>query len=127
MKNAISLRTPFIVKVFDSIDLFIKTVFPDIEKYLQKELSLNISYHDLEAKTYQELEKQFKLFIVQNYKEEINEYIKKEAKHANKEAMKKILLSTVSITLNVRDATNHKLTEDDYLISLRNLIKKIDR
>jgi hypothetical protein len=49
-----------------------------------------------------------------------------EAKHASREAMKDVLLSTISTTLSVRDANNNQLSADDYLISLRNTINKID-
>ena len=52
---------------------------------------------------YSELEKNFTLFILRNYSKNLDEYIDKEAKHADKEAMKEVLLSTISITLNVND------------------------
>jgi hypothetical protein len=48
----------------------------------------------------------------------------KEASHADKEVMKEVLLSTISITLNVTDNDGHKLNENDYLISLGNMIKR---
>ena len=81
---------------------------------------------EVESKVYLELEKQFKLFIVRNYSKALDEYINREAKHAEKEVIKDVLLSTLSITLNVSDFSGHKLTENDYLISLRNMIKNFD-
>ena len=81
---------------------------------------------EVESKVYLELEKQFKLFIVRNYSKALDEYINREAKHAEKEVIKDVLLSTLSITLNVNDSSGHKLTETDYLLSLRNMIKNFD-
>ncbi len=51
------------VKEFDSLDLFIKTVFPDIESHLSHKSSSNPSRSDLEAMTYHELERRFKIFV----------------------------------------------------------------
>ena len=48
------------------------------------------------------------------------------AKHTNPETMKEVLLSTISTTLSVRNANDNQLSADDYLISLRNIINKID-
>ncbi len=127
MKDSVTLRTPFIIQKFDSIDDFIKTIFPDIESYLKKALSSsNIQRPDLDTIAYSELERKFKMFIVQNYSNNLNEYLRKEAKHASREAMKDVLLSSISTTLNVRDANNNQLSVDDYIISLRNTINKID-
>jgi len=75
---------------------------------------------------YSELEKHFTLFIVRNYSKDLDEYIDKEAKHADNEVMKEVLLSTISITLNVTSADGHKLNENDLIISLINTIKKFD-
>jgi len=36
--------------------------------------------------------------------------------------MKDVLLSTISITLNVTGTDGHKLNQDDHLISIRNII-----
>jgi len=109
------------VKEFDSVDHFMKTVFPDIESYLQN-ASLSAKRSDLDTLAYSELERNFKLFIVRNYSKDLDEYIDREARHAGKEAMKDLLLSTISITLSVSDESSRKLSENDYLISLRNII-----
>ncbi len=66
------------------------------------------------------------MFIIQNYSNNLNDYPRKEVKHASREAMKDVLLSTISTTLNVRDANNNQLSVEDYLISLRNTINNID-
>ncbi len=126
MNGEIVLKTPFVIQKFNNIDNFIKTIFPDLKSYLQKQISKGIQKSDLKSQVYAELEKQFKLFIVRNYSKDLDEYIQKEAKHANKEVMKEVLLSTISTTLSVRDANNNQLGADDYLISLRNIINKID-
>ena len=89
-KNPITLRTPFMVKEFDSLDLFVRTVFPDIESYLLDKSSSNLSRSDLEAMTYHELERRFKIFIIRNYSDLLDRYLRKEAKHANKESMKEL-------------------------------------
>jgi ABC-type transporter MlaC component len=102
------------------------TLFPDLKLYVQKQISKRIEKSDAESKVYLELEKQFKLFIIRNYSKALDEYINREAKHADKEAMKDVLLSTLSITLNVNDSSGHKLTETDYLISVRNMIENFD-
>lgn len=126
MNGEVSLNTPFVIQKFDSIDDFIMTIFPDIESYLKKSLSSNIHRSDLDTIAYSELAKRLKLFIVQSYSDSLDEYLKREAKHASREAMKDVLLSTISTTLSVRDANNNQLSADDYLISLRNTINKID-
>ncbi len=126
MKDSVTLRTPFMIQKFDSIDGFIKTIFPDIESYLRKALTSNIQRSDLDIIAYSELERKFKMFIVQNYSDNLNEYLRKDAKHASREAMKDVLLSTISTTLSVRDANSNQLSADDYLTSLRNTINKID-
>jgi hypothetical protein len=127
MDNSVTLRTPFKIQKFASIEDFIMTIFPEIESYLKKALSSsNIQRPDLDTIAYSELERKFKVFIIQNYSINLNEYLRKEAKHASSEAMKDVLLSTISTTLNVRDANNNQLSVDDYLISLRNTINNID-
>ena len=113
------------IQKFDSIDDFIKTIFPDLDSYLKKALSSNIQRPDLDKIAYSELERKFKVFIVQNYSDNLNEYLIKEAKNASREVMKDVLLSTISTTLSVRDANNNQLDADNYLISLRNTINKI--
>ncbi len=113
------------IQNFDSVDDFIITIFPDIETYMGKQLLSNIQWPDLVTITYSEFERRFKMFIVQNHSAELNEYLNKETKHANKETMKQILLSTISITLNVRNVENYQLKKSDYLVSIGNIIKKI--
>lgn len=120
------LKTPFVIQKFRNIDTFMLTLFPDLKLYVQKQISKRIEKSDAESKVYLELEKQFKLFIIRNYSKALDEYINREAKHADKEAMKDVLLSTLSITLNVNDSSGHKLTETDYLISVRNMIENFD-
>ena len=126
MREEIIFKTPFVIQKFDNIDTFILTIFPDLKTYFQKQISKGIQKSDLESQLYSELEKHFTLFIIRNYSKDLDEYIEKEAKHANKEVIKDVLLSTISTTLNVRDANNNKLNVDDYLISLRNTINEID-
>jgi hypothetical protein len=124
--DEIILKTPFVLQKFDSIDDFIMTIFPDLKSYVQKQISKGIQNSDLESQAYSELDKHLTLFIVRNYSKNLDEYIEKEAKHADKEVMKEVLLSTISITLNVTDLDGHKLNKNDYLISLVNIVKKSD-
>lgn len=126
MNGEVSLKTPFVIQKFDSIDDFIMTIFPDLESYLKKAQSSSIPRSDLDTIAYSELAKRLKMFIIQSYSDSLDEYLEREAKHANREAMKDVLLSTISTTLSVRDANNNQLSADDYLISLRNTINKID-
>ena len=126
MTGTVTLRTPFKIQSFESIEGFITIIFPDLESYLQKQLSLGIQKADLANLVYPELERNLELYIVRNYSKELDDFLLKEASHTNKEAMKDVLLSTISITLNVRDTNNNKLSENDYLVSLRNTINKID-
>ena len=126
MDSSVTLATPFVIQRFDNIDTFILTIFPDLKSYVQKQISKGIQKSDLEWQVYSDLEKHFTLFIVRNYSKDLDEYIEKEAKHADKEVMKDVLLSTISTTLSVRDAKNNQLGADDYLISLRNTINEID-
>ncbi len=77
------------IKEFYSIDNFIQTIFPDLISYLQKELSQGIQKSDLDTLAYSELVGNLKLFIVRNCSKDLDEYVDKEAKHADKEIMKK--------------------------------------
>ena len=127
MNSSVTLRTPFVIQKFESIEDFIMTIFPDIESYMKKALSSSdIHRSDLDTIAYSELESRFKIFIIQNYSDKLNRYLSNEAKHASMETMKDVLLSTISITLNVTNADGHKINENDYLISLTNIIKKFD-
>ena len=122
MSGSITLRTPFKIQNFESIEDSIMTIFPDIEAYLQKQLIKGIKKADLATLVYSELELNFKLFIVKNYTKDLDNYIQREAKHVSKEVMKDTLLSTISITLNVSDESSRKLSQNDYLFSLRKII-----
>ena len=122
MSGSITLRTPFKIQSFESIEDSIMTIFPDIEAYLQKQLIKGIKKADLATLVYSELELNFKLFIVKNYTKDLDNYIQREAKHVSKEVMKDTLLSTISITLNVSDESSRKLSQNDYLFSLRKII-----
>ncbi len=127
MNGEIILKTPFHIQKFESIEDFIMTIFPDIESYMKKALSSsNIHRSDLDTIAYSELESRFKIFIIQNYSDKLNRYLSNEVKHASTETMKDVLLSTISTTLSVRDANNNQLGADDYLISLKNIINKIN-
>lgn len=125
MYGEIVLKTPFIIQKFSNIDTFIMTVFPDLESYLKEQIVRGIGKSSLDSIAYSQLQSNFKLFIVRNYSKELDDYVNKEAAHANKEVMKDVLLSTISITLNVNDANGNKLNENDYLISLINIIKNL--
>jgi hypothetical protein len=37
-RGKVSLRTPFVVQTFSSIDNFIMTIFPDLESYLKEQI-----------------------------------------------------------------------------------------
>jgi len=126
MNGEIILKTPFVIQKFISIDNFITTVFPDLESYLKEQIVRGIEKSSLDSIAYSQLQSNFKLFIVRNYSKQLDEYLNKEASHADREVMKEVFLSTISITLNVTDTDGHKLNENDYLISLINIIKKFD-
>lgn len=120
------LKTPFVVQKFSNIQNFIITIFPDLESYLKEKIEQGIKTSDLSSIAFSKLQDNFRSFIVRGYSKEIDNYLYKEASHIDKKTMKEVLLSTVSITLNVSDADGHKLTEHDYFNSLRNIINKID-
>jgi hypothetical protein len=119
----VSLRTPFVVQNFSNIDNFIMTIFPDLESYLKEQLERGIQKPALVSIVYSKLKDNFKLFIVRNYSKEIDEYLSKEASHLNKETMKDVLLSTITVTLNVTDEKGNKLSDLDWLNSLRNIVQ----
>ena len=122
----IVLKTPFVIEKFDNIETFILNIFPDLQSYVQKQISKGIQNSDLESQAYSELDKHLTLLIVRNYSKNLDEYVDNEAKHVDKEVMKEVLLSTISITLNVTNNDVHKLNKNDYLMSLRNIIKKLN-
>lgn len=126
MNAEIILKTPFVIQKFDNIDTFIMAVFPDLESYLKEQIVRGIDKSSLDSIAYSQLQSNFKLFIVRNYSKQLDEYLNKEASHADKEVMKEVLLSTISMTLNVTDTDGHKLSENDYLNPLINIIKKFD-
>jgi hypothetical protein len=121
----VSLRTPFVVQNFTSIDNFIINIFPDLESYLKEQIELGIQKSALINIAYSKIKDSFKFFIVRNYSKEIDDYLRKETDHLNKEAMKAVLLSTISITLNVTDERGDKLMDSDYLYALRDIIDRI--
>lgn len=121
----VSLRTPFVVQNFSNIDNFIMTIFPDLESYLKEQLERGIQKPALASIVYSKLKDNFKLFIVRNYSKEIDEYLSKEASHLNKETMKDVLLSTITVTLNVTDEKGNKLSDLDWLNSLRNIVQNL--
>ena len=122
----IILKTPFVIQRFSNVNNFIMTIVPDLEPYLKIERSQGFQKSDLDRIAYSKLQSNFKLFIARNYLNELEDYLDKESKHINKESMKDMILSTISITLNVSDANGNKLNENDYLISLRNIIDKFE-
>jgi len=126
INDEIILKTPFVIRQFENINMFILTIFPGLKSYILDQGLYQIKNSHLESKLIHELERQFKLFIVQNYSKEVNEFINKQAKHADNEMMKQVIVSTISITLNLFDTDGHRLTYSDYLIPLRNIINKFD-
>ncbi|MDQ2685338.1 MAG: hypothetical protein M3Y25_05795 [Thermoproteota archaeon] len=122
----IILKTPFVIQRFSNVNNFIMTIVPDLEPYLKIERSQGFQKSDLDRIAYSKLQSNFKLFIARNYLNELEDYLDKKSKHINKESMKDMILSTISITLNVSDANGNKLNENDYLISLRNIIDKFE-
>jgi len=121
----VSLRTPFVIQNFSNIDNFIMTIFPDLESYLKEQLERGIQKPALASIAYSNLKDNFKLFIVRNYSKEIDEYLSKEASHLNKENMNDVLLSTITVTLNVTDRDDNKLSDLDYLNSFRNIVQNL--
>lgn len=125
MSGEVISKTPFVIQKFSNTNKFIMTIFPDLESYLKEQISQGIQKSDLDSIAFSKLQNSFKLFIVRNYSKKLDDYLNKEAGHVNKEVMKGVLLSTISITLNVRDATGNKLTDSDHLNVLRNIIKNL--
>ncbi len=126
MTEEIIVKTPFVIQNYTDIESFITTMFPDLESYLKEQITQGIQKSDLNNIAYSQLQNRFVLFIVRNYSKEIDDYLGREASHANKEVMKQVLLSTISITLNVTDEAGNKLVDSDFLNALRNIINKID-
>ncbi|HYG00417.1 MAG TPA: hypothetical protein VD815_10010 [Candidatus Saccharimonadales bacterium] len=121
----VRLRTPFVIQNFSSLDNFIMTVFPDLESYLKEQLVGGIQKSALVGVAYSKLKDSFKLFIERNYSNEFDDYLSKETGHLDKNAMKNVLLSTISITLNVTDENGNKLIDSNYLNALRNILDQI--
>lgn len=123
--DLIILKTPFVIQDFTNIDNFILTVFPNLESFLKEQLLEGIQESALIDIAYSSLKESFKLYIIRNYSKDIDAYLNKEAKHADTDTFKDVLLSTVSITLNVVDETGNKLMDSDYLNAIRNIVNKI--
>ncbi len=125
MTDEIIVKTPFVIQNYTNIESFITTIFPDLESYLKEQIRQGIQESNLNNIAYSQLQSNFVLFIVRNYSKEIDAYLGREASHANKEVMKQVLLSTISITLNVTDGDGNKLVESNFLNALKNIINKI--
>jgi len=125
MTDEIIVKTPFVIQNYTNIESFITTIFPDLESYLKEQIRQGIQESNLNNIAYSQLQSNFVLFIVRNYSKEIDDYLGREASHANKEVMKQVLLSTISITLNVTDGDGNKLVESNFLNALKNIINKI--
>jgi len=124
-EREVSLKTPFAVQRFTNIENFIMIVYPELESYLKEQTVQGIQKSNLDGIAYTQLQNNFKLFIVRNYSKELDEYRTNEAGHASKEVMKEVLLSTISITLNVTDEKSNKLIDSDYLDVLGNIIRNL--
>jgi hypothetical protein len=125
MTDEIIVKTPFVIQNYTNIESFITTIFPDLESYIKEQITQGIQKSNLNNIAYSQLQSSFVLFIVRNFSKEIDDYLGREASHANKEVMKQVLISTISITLNVTDEDGNKLVERDFLNALRNIINKI--
>ena len=121
----VSLRTPFVIQSFSRIHNFIMVIFPDLESYLNEQIEEGLQKSALISIAYSKLKDNFKFFIARNYSNEIDDYLSKETDHLNKEAMKNVILSTISITLNVTYKNGNKLIDSDYLNALGNIINEI--
>jgi hypothetical protein len=122
-RGKVSLKTPFVEQNFSSIDNFIMTIFPDLESYIKEQIAKGIQKSVMMNIVYSKLKDNFKFFIIRNYSKELDEYLDKETDNFNKEAMKNVLLSTISINLNVTDKKGDKLMDSDYLNTLRGIIQ----
>ena len=99
------------------------TVFPDLESYIKEQIVKGTQKPAMISIAYSKLKDNFKLFIVRNYSKEIDECLSKETDNLNKEAMKSVMLSTISINLNVTDKKGDKLMDSDYLNALKDIIQ----
>ncbi|WP_148686433.1 hypothetical protein [Candidatus Nitrosocosmicus hydrocola] len=93
-------------------------MFPYLESYLKEQITPGIQKSDLNTIAYSQLQSSSFFFIVRNYSKELDEYLINEAGQAKKEVMKEVLLSIISITLDVTDEDGNKLTDSDYLNEL---------
>ncbi len=116
------MRTFFVTKEFENLESFIETVFPDFHQNLQ--LGLEMKNENVAMAMYEQLEHQFRKFIVENYDTIIEEYVKKETESLDIEKMKELIISTITITFSVKDKNNDCIDMDRYLDTIQILIDK---
>jgi hypothetical protein len=111
-----------VTKEFENLESFIETVFPDFYQNLQ--LGLKMKTENLSMSLYEQLEHQFRKFIVENYDSKIEDYVKKETEFSDIGKMKELIISTLSITFSVKDKNDDCIVMDRYLDTIQILIDK---
>jgi hypothetical protein len=111
-----------VTKEFENLESFIETVFPDFYQNLQ--LGLKMKTENLSMSMYEQLEHQFRKFIVENYDSKIEDYVKKETEFSDIEEMKRLIISAITITFSVKDKNNDSVVMDRYLDTIQTLIDR---
>jgi hypothetical protein len=75
---------------------------------------------------YEQLEHQFRKFILENYGDKIKEYIKKETNFVSIEKMMDLILSQITITFSIRDKNGERISKDLYFDSIKCLINEVE-
>jgi hypothetical protein len=117
------LKTFFVTKEFENLESFIETVFPEFYQNLL--LGIEMKNENLAMAMYEQLEHQFRKFIVENYDTTIEEYVKKETEFSDIEKMKDLIISTITITFCVKDKNNDCIDMGRYLDTIQILIDKL--
>jgi hypothetical protein len=114
------LKTFFVTKEFENLESFIETVFPDFYHNLQ--LGIEMKNENLAMALYEQLGHQFRKFIVENYDNAIEDYVKKETESSDIEKMKDLIITAITITFSVKDKNNDCIDMDRYLDTIQILI-----
>lgn len=107
-------------------------VFPDFESSLfQKQngkyMSTDLNNQDkITILMYRELKHNFKKYLIQKYYTEIIEYLTRNTKLLDIDQSKDLLLSTISITFNIKDSNGNRINRKTYLETIKKMIEKFN-
>jgi ABC-type transporter MlaC component len=74
---------------------------------------------------YEELEHQFRKFLLENYGDKIEQYVRKQTNYVSVEKMMDLILSSITVTFSIKDKNDERINMEQYFDSLKYLINEV--